>query len=1008
VATIGFIIHFGIIDFENLAHVVKTHEATVFLLSFFVAAFTSFAMWTAFRRIKSEKWMMYFAWAFGLLAAQYLVLVSYWFFKVHPGNSFPTDASKSVLIFIVIQLFSITNNLLAVAAARDLENEEKLLPGWCWLLAGGSLVTTVVGFALLLRHPDENGPFYEFIGRSLDAVFSTYAVFLIGYAIFANLSFRRHFRIAISAVSIGILYSSIQAARGLSPLVAEYVVGKEYKVSLDLFDSLLIGIALPLKLILCGCAYLLVIRFFETLNELTGLQDRGIDGRQDYLSSDGFVKLIGKKLIPASATSENSLYGSRNEPKGFVNLAIKLPGEKNKRIACILWPYSNPENRVEVLDWDGEDKFFRANGKLVAEKSDKADWEKALGFVGRVLTDDSKRLYVWQNASHQSWHKQIDLPNLKAVVSVTIETHGAAIGCLQVSRPRSVFSQMAIRQIREIANLISPAVQAYRELAALDQISIRFAEKQAEDSTYSPEKSAELIADILYNVFSPVVMRLQMDFGFTVIERVYKGKERIIQDMEEILDWKEWDKVPERFVGRDKIYYRLLKKQLTARVHETISAYEPNDPTRDRFIVGNLVIVVSEGEDEYDHAALGVNYLHRKTASTLAADAFLDFALDNHVAHLGSLGKELSQRQLSIEEAFEIVKATATSSGFAWIVGAQRGRKGRLGDEEGLFILKNLAQLAKEKKEIVVGEIEIVHYQLKCMRSNSSHVLKLKLPSSGGFMCLGVERTGFGPELEFSSPWRTFLVNFAQIVDAAWSRITFPDKYQPLLDAAQAQGIAAAVITSQTIVHQISNLVQGQSSSISTLIDALKVKKLITADENLERIMHAMKGAAENMQELFRSFASLTKTDEHRPCQLREAAQQAMKLFEISLLRRRISFETNVSADIFVDVPYNVAVLALANLVGNAKDAVPIEGKVRIEANEEEEFVYCRVIDNGSGIPPEIKNRLFQIGVTGKKTGNGLGLYLTRHALSENRSSIELTRSDENGSVFTIRFPKSR
>jgi signal transduction histidine kinase len=1001
VAILGLILDIGLL--ETIAKVVKTHEATVLLLSFFISGFTAFAMWSAHRRIKSEKWMKYFAWSFGLLSAQYLVRILMRFYTMHPGRSANAFMGQPVYIFFAIQMFSIANNLFAVAAARDLENEKKLLPIWCQFLAAGSLVTTLVGYALSVRYPDQ--PFYTFLGRSFDSIFSAYAVYLIGYATFANLSFRRHFPVALSGVVIGLFYSSVQVTHGLGPLVAVGIVGKEYKESLVLLDSFLIAIALPLKLILCLCAYLLVMRFFEALNDLTGLQDRGIAGRQDYLSSDGLVKLIGEKLIMTSAARQKELVGESDGSEGFINLTIKLPGEKNKRIACILWPYGNPDNRAEVLDWDGKARFFRPSNNPAAEKGVKANWEKALRFVGEVLTDQNKRLNVWPNANPRLGSEQPDEPKMRAIVSVAIETHGAAIGCLQVSRSHSVFSQMAIRQIREIANLVSPAVQAYRELAALDQISIRFAEKQAEEFTYSRNESAALVADILYNVFSPLVMRLKLDFGFTTIERINRGAERIAQDMEVQVALKEWDKIPSEFVGQDIIIYRLLRKQLTARVQETINANDLNDPNRDRFIVGHMILVVSAINDTYNHPTMGTNYLLRKTASTLAADAFLDFAWEFHSDLLKGLGKELSQRQLDMEEAFEIVKTTVAAAGLAWIIGIQRGRQGRLGDAEGLStgvaILKNLAQLAIRQVKFFAGEIEITHYTLKSRQANSSHALKLQLPSSGGFIWLGVERPGFGPELEFSSPWRTFLVNFAQIVDAAFLRITF----QPVLVAAQVQGVAAAVMTTGTMLHQISNLVQGQSSSISTLIDALRVKQLITKDENIERIMYAMKGSAENMQELFQSLTRLTKTDAHRPCQLKEAGQNAVKLFEVASLQRRITFEINIPEDLHVDVPFNVAALALANLVGNAKDAVQRDGKVRIEAKANEEFVYCHVIDNGSGVPPDIQKRLFELGITSKKTGSGLGLYLTRHALNENRSSVELTKTDERGTIFTIRFP---
>jgi len=998
------------IDFQRIADVINMHRDTIFLLSFFVTGFTAFILWMAFRRIKSEKWMKYFAWTFGLMSMQYLMLTLIWYIDAHAGSPPPSPVGDHFLTFIALLLISLANTLCGIAAARDLENKKTLLPRWCLVLGFGAVVSTIGGYALAANQNALNQPFYEFLGRSLNSLLSAYCLYLIGYAIFANLSFRRHRGIATIALLIASIYAILQIVYGLSPLLAPYIVRTEVAKSIGLFDMFLVAIALPLKLLLCAFAYLLVIRFFETLNELTNLQDRGIDGRQDYLSSEGFVKLIGEKLVAAWADLE-PLLGSDKSELGFVNLTIKLPGQKHKRVACILWPSTNCEGRVEVLDWDGRTKFSRLRSSQNAARKVKPEWEKALHFVGEVLTQKEKKLYSWLNNKHRSHSGEVDHPQMKAIVSVAIETHGAAIGCLQVARSKSPFSQMAIRQIREIANLVSPAVQAYRELAALDQISIRFAEKQAEESTYSSEKSADIIADVLYNIFSSVAMRLHLDFGFTGVEPIYRGNERVVQNIKDKISFEDWSAVPTEFVDQGITSYQFLKKRLTARLRETINANESLDLPEDRFILGNLLVVVNENSDNYDHPALGTNYLHRRAASTLAADAYLDFSRDFYSDLLKKLSKELSQRQLSVEEGFGVMKAAIMAAGLLWVVAVQKGSKGKLGDEKVLTALQGLKHLTTNKKEIVVGEIEITHYELSHEQENSNHVLKIKLPSSEGILWLGIARKNFGAELDFSSPWRTFLVSLAQISDAALSRIHFAEKIQKnQMEAAQFQGFASAVITTGTIIHQLSNLIQGQSSSISTLLDALKINRLTTKGHDLERIMYAMDNSAEKMQELINMFNSIIKSDERRPCRLIEAAQKAQKLFEVSLLQRGINLKIDVSEDVWLDIPFNVAALALANLVGNAKDAVGPGGTIRIDsdANGAGGVVLCRVSDTGKGIAPELRGRLFQLGATGKENGTGLGLYLTMRSLRENGAHVELTKTDEQGSTFTIRFPKPK
>jgi signal transduction histidine kinase len=1008
-----------LLDFQEVANGVKTHQATIFLLSVFVTGFSSFILWMAFRRIKSEKWMKYFAWTFGLLTLQYLILFLIWYSEAHAGGP-PAQAGGSpsssigthFLTSIVLLLLSLANTLCGITAARDLENKKTLLPRWCLVLGVGVLVTTVAGYGLSANQTATNQPFYQFLGRSLNSLLSAYCLFLIGYAIFANLSFRRHRLVAAIALFIASIYAIVQLVYGLSPLIAGYIVGADPAESIKLFDMFLVAIALPLKLILCVSAYLLVIRFFETLNELTNLQDRGIDGRQDYLSSEGFVKLIGEKLIAAWADLE-PLLGSDKSGQGFVNLTVKLPGQKHKRVACILWPSTNPEGRVEVLDWDGRTTFSRLRSNQDPGKRKKPEWEKALHFVGEVLTEEGKKLFPWLNNKNNPHPGGAERPQMKAIVSVAIETHGAAIGCLQVARSTSPFSQMAIRQIREIANLVSPAVQAYRELAALDQMSIRFAEMQAKEMTYSSQESANLIADILYNIFASIALRLHLDFGFTPLDPIYKGNERVIRDIKNKVLFDDWGAVPTEFVDQGIVSYQFLKKQLTARLRETVNANESLEPTEDRFILGNLIVVVNENNDSYDHPALGTNYLHRRAASTLAADAYLDFQRDFYGALLKKLSKELSQQQLGVEEGFEVMKSTIRAAGLSWVVAVQKGRKGKLGDEKVLVALQGLGQITASKKEVVVGEIEITHYGLSREQENSNHVLKIKLPSSEGILWLGVPRKRFGAELDFSSPWRTFLVSLAQISDAALSRIHFAEKIQKnQVEAAQFQGFASAVVTTGTIIHQLSNLIQGQSSSISTLLDALKINRLTAKGQDLEQIMYAMDSSADKMQELINIFNSIIKSDERRPCRLIEAAQRAQKLFEVSLLQRGISLNIDVSEDVWLDIPFNVAALALANLVGNAKDAVDTGGTIRIESDANAAAaggpVLCRVIDNGRGVAPELRGRLFQLGATGKEHGTGLGLYLTMRSLRENGAHVELTKTDEQGSVFTIRFPKPK
>jgi signal transduction histidine kinase len=81
-----------------------------------------------------------------------------------------------------------------------------------------------------------------------------------------------------------------------------------------------------------------------------------------------------------------------------------------------------------------------------------------------------------------------------------------------------------------------------------------------------------------------------------------------------------------------------------------------------------------------------------------------------------------------------------------------------------------------------------------------------------------------------------------------------------------------------------------------------------------------------------------------------------------------------------------------ANLIDNALDAVADSGRVEVTANHERQRVVVRVVDNGPGIPAEIRKHLFEPFFTTKPVGQGtgLGLDIVRRLVSHNDAEIEV------------------
>jgi signal transduction histidine kinase len=121
------------------------------------------------------------------------------------------------------------------------------------------------------------------------------------------------------------------------------------------------------------------------------------------------------------------------------------------------------------------------------------------------------------------------------------------------------------------------------------------------------------------------------------------------------------------------------------------------------------------------------------------------------------------------------------------------------------------------------------------------------------------------------------------------------------------------------------------------------------------------------------------------------------------------------SVDLVVDVPQGLPrikgnevllVWALENVVKNALDALAGRGgKITIYARQlGQTWVSIRIRDTGPGVDPEIRDKIFEPGVSTKAGGWGVGLALSRRIVELHDGRIELLETGE-GTTFQVLLP---
>ncbi|MFO8043457.1 MAG: ATP-binding protein [Alkalispirochaeta sp.] len=96
---------------------------------------------------------------------------------------------------------------------------------------------------------------------------------------------------------------------------------------------------------------------------------------------------------------------------------------------------------------------------------------------------------------------------------------------------------------------------------------------------------------------------------------------------------------------------------------------------------------------------------------------------------------------------------------------------------------------------------------------------------------------------------------------------------------------------------------------------------------------------------------------------------------------------------------------AMMNLVKNAISAMPDGGMLRVSTQSRGDQVLLRISDNGAGMSPEVRDKIFEPYFTTKDFGSGIGLTLVYKVVKEHMGDISVISKEGHGTTFTITLP---
>jgi signal transduction histidine kinase len=216
------------------------------------------------------------------------------------------------------------------------------------------------------------------------------------------------------------------------------------------------------------------------------------------------------------------------------------------------------------------------------------------------------------------------------------------------------------------------------------------------------------------------------------------------------------------------------------------------------------------------------------------------------------------------------------------------------------------------------------------------------------------------------------------------------------------------------VAHEIKNPLTPMKLQVQQLRRALmEPKEGHPLEEQVRSKTATLLDQIEALKRIANEFSNFARMPLQKlePVDVNEVVREAVDLMGISAsIRHEMDLHPG---PLSVEADREALRRVFINFVKNAAEAVP-EGRTglirvvtRLEDDEDTglPWVVAEISDNGSGIAPEFREKIFTPSFSTKTSGAGLGLAIARNTIEEIRGRIGFDSEDGSGSTFWVRIP---
>jgi PAS domain S-box-containing protein len=207
--------------------------------------------------------------------------------------------------------------------------------------------------------------------------------------------------------------------------------------------------------------------------------------------------------------------------------------------------------------------------------------------------------------------------------------------------------------------------------------------------------------------------------------------------------------------------------------------------------------------------------------------------------------------------------------------------------------------------------------------------------------------------------------------------------------------------------HEVKNPI----NAIVVHLELLRNKlNLAGSDERAVRHLDIIESEIQRLDRVVQTLVDFSRPVELqlRDQDLRSVVSSVLMLASAELATRNVRVVSSLPANpLLAKLDADLIKQAILNIVLNGAQAMEElgGGELTVNLHEESRMAVLSIVDQGTGIPEAIRDKIFDLYFTTKKEGSGIGLAMAYRILQLHNGRIDVQSSSITGTSFVLRIP---